>query len=198
MGSSAKPQQISIKKRLQTSIKRHSLFVEVSFRKGFGRGISGPVPSFEDRTAWAQRVRRILSLSNSDRATKKAFDAFGFDADDPRNWGSLLRVFAEMLEPELDDLAIGPKSAGRKMEWSFERRKDLVLEIDRMRRTSSAKLTDHQACRKILDPKAPTRVLKSKVDALVKQAVTGRRHWRRRAENGFVELPAFLKKGKNR
>jgi hypothetical protein len=191
-----KAKRFSIKKRLESSIKEHSESLEVFFRQGFGRGISGPVPNFEKHQAWAERVRAIITLNDNDRATRKAFGAFNFNADDPRNWGALLRLFAEMLEPEIDELVIGPKSAGAKKKWTFEKRMDLVLEIDRLRQNSPAKLSDPQACRRIIDPAKPMRVPQSKVEALVKQAVTGRRDWRRRAKNGAVELPAFLKKRK--
>jgi hypothetical protein len=194
----SKAKRASIKKRLESSIKEHSRPLEVFFRQGFGRGIRGPVPSFEKHRAWAERVRSILTFSDDDRATRKAFDAFDFDVDDPRNWGALLRVFAKILEPELDDLANGPKSAGAKLKWTFAKRVDLVLKIQGLRQNSPTKLPDHQACRRIIDPIKPMRVPEKKVVALVRQAVAGRREWRRRAKNGKAELPAFLKKGKDR
>lgn len=194
-----KANRISIKKRLQTSIKAHSTPVEVFFRKGLGKGISGPIPSFEDTRAWAERVQQILTIGRGDKATKKAFDTFGLDPVDPRNWASLLRALAEVLEPELDDLAAGSQTAGAKKDWTRDRRLELVRTIERVRQSSAMRLSDKQICKRLVEAKeSPALYRDSTVGALVRQAVAGRRQWRRLAERDSLELPAFLRKRKNK
>lgn len=174
MASSLKTRRDSIKKRLRVLLKQHSRPAAVAARKGFGLGISGPVPSIEDPVAWASRVREILTLDGTDKAVKKAFETFDLDPGDPRNWVSILNYLARVLEPELEDLTVRRKR-GAKKKWTREVRFELVSEIERVRWVGDKRLTDPQACKRVANESDNPRIRGSKISALVKQAVSGRR-----------------------
>ena len=112
----------------------------------FPPGIKEP-PNLDKPKVWADTARSALTLDPRDKALKKVFEKFSLDPDDPRSWRELVNVLVEVLAPEL---SVERKRAGNKKKWTLERRIELVQAVDRIKRESSGKLSDEQACKKLI------------------------------------------------
>ena len=120
-----------------------------------------------DPEMWASIARWALKVTDKDRVLKKAFNAFSLDPNDPRSWRELTEILASAFFFER-------KPAGRRREWTFERRLELVEAVT-VKRQRNPRLSFEMACKKLAEAKdSPPYFRNAGKEGLVKQLRLGR------------------------
>lgn len=113
-----------------------------------------------------------IKLTAQDGIIKKVFDTFGLDPNDPWHWRELVE--------ELASIVFERKSAGRRKEWTSERKERLLSAVE-AKQKRNPRPSDEQACKQLAGAKdSPPYFRKAGTGGLLKQlqfarAETGRR-----------------------
>ena len=147
-------------------------------RRPFATGLSGPSRDDVQKATASEALwltKEAFRLTKEDATIKKAFDTFDLDPNDPWQWRELVE--------ELVSIVFERKEAGRRKEWTAERKLELLRAVDAKRRNT--RLSDEQACKHLAGAKdSPPYFRKAGTEGLLKQlqfvrAETGRPSTRR-------------------
>lgn len=126
-------------------------------------GLSGPSRA----DIWNATARQALRLTDGDRTTKKAFDTFGLDPNDPWHWRELVE--------ELVTIIFKRKHPGRHKEWSSERIEELLSAVE-AKQQRNPRISDVQACNQLAGAEdSPQHYRKAGTGGLLKQLQFARR-----------------------